>query len=256
MSNPSFIPLIHNYCDRWCERCTMGSRCSLYEGNMAKENTVELDNEAFWKKMADQFAATIDLLRQSAANHGLDLDNIPEDIVKEVEQQQEQVQVKMQEHPLKHIPGEYMKSANDLLEAGDLLEESGAELIQQLELGLQHPDIIQQKATEIQECVDVIQWYETIIPSKLGRALYGKLEDEADGDVFDEQGDANGSAKVAMMAIDRSLQAWALLLQALPKHEDDIIPVLALLQKTRQLTVSEFPNYEKFVRPGFDTEGQ
>ena len=29
--NPNRIPLIHNYCDKWCERCTMTSRCAVYE---------------------------------------------------------------------------------------------------------------------------------------------------------------------------------------------------------------------------------
>ena len=28
--NPNFISGIHNYCDRWCERCQFTSRCAVY----------------------------------------------------------------------------------------------------------------------------------------------------------------------------------------------------------------------------------
>lgn len=31
MNESKFIPGIHNYCDRWCERCYFTSRCRVYE---------------------------------------------------------------------------------------------------------------------------------------------------------------------------------------------------------------------------------
>ena len=34
-----FIPSIHNYCDRWCERCPFTSRCRAY----AMEMTIRID---------------------------------------------------------------------------------------------------------------------------------------------------------------------------------------------------------------------
>jgi hypothetical protein len=32
--NPDHIPGIYNYCDRWCERCQLTSRCLNYEINV------------------------------------------------------------------------------------------------------------------------------------------------------------------------------------------------------------------------------
>ncbi|MDB5210640.1 MAG: hypothetical protein JWQ30_1467, partial [Sediminibacterium sp.] len=42
-----FISGIHNYCDRWCERCTFTNRCSIYEdpGDVSPEER-DLNNKA------------------------------------------------------------------------------------------------------------------------------------------------------------------------------------------------------------------
>ena len=66
--------------------------------------------------------------------------------------------------------------------------------------------------------------------------------------------DSDGSAKIALIAIDRSIEAWIKLLQLLPDHEDAIIPLLAALQKIKKSGEAEFPDARKFVRPGFDEQ--
>lgn len=62
--------------------------------------------------------------------------------------------------------------------------------------------------------------------------------------------------KLQKIAIDRTISAWALLLEQLPKSEDEILSSLSLLQKIKSLLEKEFPNAEKFIRPGFDGDGQ
>ena len=64
--------------------------------------------------------------------------------------------------------------------------------------------------------------------------------------------DSNGSAKVALIAVDRSLLAWQKLLQYLPHAEDEIISLLALLQKIRDIGEETFPMARKFKRKGLD----
>ena len=53
-NNPDLISGIYNYCDRWCERCPLTSRCLVYateqEDNELFENH-DLRNEAFWQKL-------------------------------------------------------------------------------------------------------------------------------------------------------------------------------------------------------------
>ena len=53
-NNPDLISGIYNYCDRWCERCPLTSRCLVYateqEDNDSPANH-DLSNEAFWRKL-------------------------------------------------------------------------------------------------------------------------------------------------------------------------------------------------------------
>ena len=64
--------------------------------------------------------------------------------------------------------------------------------------------------------------------------------------------DSNGSAKVALIAVDRCLLAWQKLLQYLTDAEDEIISLLALLQKIRNIGEETFPMARKFKRKGLD----
>lgn len=99
----------------------------------------------------------------------------------------------------------------------------------------------------------MIYWYMHFIYVKLQRALHGKVEDDGREIENGFQRDFDGSAKVALIAIDRSMEAWIKLMQHLPDIEDEIISLLALLQRIKLTTENEFPEAGKFIRPGFDT---
>ena len=64
--------------------------------------------------------------------------------------------------------------------------------------------------------------------------------------------DSDGSAKVALIAIDRSISAWKLIYDLRLEAADSIQPLLFQLDKMRSETETEFPNARDFVRPGFD----
>jgi hypothetical protein len=66
------------------------------------------------------------------------------------------------------------------------------------------------------------------------------------------QSDSDGSAKVALIGIERSIGAWARLRELLPKKADSILPIMLHLEHLLRATEQEFPKAQSFVRPGFD----
>ena len=74
-----FISGIYNYCDRWCERCPQTSRClnfSISEEEFSDPEARDIRNEAFWKKLSGVFQETLELLKESAKEWGIDLETL------------------------------------------------------------------------------------------------------------------------------------------------------------------------------------
>ena len=71
--------------------------------------------------------------------------------------------------------------------------------------------------------------------------------------IFLDSSHADGSAKVALIGIDRSLAAWSELLRQLPDEEDRILSLLAALSRLSRDVEAAFHGARAFVRPGFDT---
>ena len=122
----------------------------------------------------------------------------------------------------------------------------------EITLGVHSHDGAKKETVLIKEGLAVIQWYSTFIHIKLMRALMGKFDDDGWEDHHGLQRDFDGSAKIAMIAIERSMQAWLELFQILPDREDDFLKILSLLEKLKTLIRKEFPLAEAFIRPGFD----
>src|SRR5262249_60370825 len=75
-NNPDLISGVYNYCDRWCERCPLTSRCMVYATEQEDHDLFEnhdLRNEAFWKKLSTIFQETRELITDWASNSGIDL---------------------------------------------------------------------------------------------------------------------------------------------------------------------------------------
>src|SRR2546428_3270289 len=131
----------------------------------------------------------------------------------------------------------------------------------------------------VSDAIEVIRWYQFFIAAKTYRALMG-LEDLGDEEVSDLEidpfsdgddasdvnpdlddedvllraacHDSDGSAKIALIAIDRSLSAWRLMQNALPERTESIVPMLIELEKLRRGIEQIFPRARDFIRPGFD----
>ena len=107
------------------------------------------------------------------------------------------------------------------------------------------------EAAGLMDIVEVIKWYHNMIYVKLMRALEGELEER--WECLDEfPKDSDGSAKVALIAIDRSIAAWVEMRTHFPEHEDEILDFLVRLERLRRKTENTFPNARAFIRPGFD----
>ncbi|HRF40385.1 MAG TPA: hypothetical protein PK198_16450, partial [Saprospiraceae bacterium] len=49
----------------------------------------------------------------------------------------------------------------------------------------------------------------------------------------------NGTAKIALISVERSLNAWALLMDMMPGEEDAILSILAMLQRLQRMLQAE-----------------
>ena len=253
-----FIDGIFNYCDRWCERCPFTSRCRLFEMDQElsseDEATASRDsqNAEFWQTLHNIFLQTKEMLREMAREQGIDVDELEPD--PEYERLQEERERRLEENELVQSAHDYHRLADGWFEERPgRFEEKGEELSRELLLEVHESDP-EAEAVRIADAVDVIRWYEYQIAVKLTRAAGQDLEDDWDEDDDPVQNDANGSAKVALLGMDRSLAAWSILRDTFPAEADSILDLMIHLGRLRTATEREFPHARAFVRPGFDTE--
>jgi hypothetical protein len=244
------IPGIHNYCDRWCERCSFGSRCAIYEdpGSIPSEEK-DMGNKAFWDRLAINFVKAHEMLKRAAEEAGVDLNAASKEI-EESEAKRERVRQESKNHPVSQLSWQYSEAARAWLKTQPGMEEKLTQLRDGLDMGVASLKEAKTKTESIQDCLAVIQWYQSFIHVKLMRALIGK----GDGLQLDEdtQRDYDGSAKIALISIDRSMQAWLRLFEMLPEQEDEFLKLLSMLEKLKGMALAEFPDAMAFVRPGFD----
>ena len=103
------------------------------------------------------------------------------------------------------------------------------------------------------DAIEVAQWDVHLIGAKLHRALHGRdrfMEEEDLDDDDPVQNDWNGSAKVALLSIRRSIAAWTTI--ALATRDPDAEGVAEELRRLEVDVERTFPDAWKFVRPGFD----
>jgi len=218
------------------------------EQDLETGESMEINNKAFWDKLHEIFNETMEILRESAEEMGFDLDSIDDE---EFTKQEELVRKKAQEQPYSRSAFEYAETVHNWFELNkDLFEEKQQELQNLLEAdikGVRPAD----EAVKITDCVEVIRWYQHQIYVKLCRAATGISRSEFEGsENFID--DANGSTKVAIIGIERSISAWGGLLKHFPEQEDSILDILVKLQRLLRQVETAFPNARKFIRPGLD----
>lgn len=249
--NPRMIVGVHNYCDRWCERCRLASRCSVFaieQSETPHPEARDSENAAFWDYLHDIFSATLEMATEWAEKNGVDLDEpMPDDYLA----LRAQVDEETRQHPLMAAASAYRERVRTWFSQMDEPYKNRAEqaeLEYRLELPAAHPEA---ELAELNEITEVVQWYHTLIVAKLHRATHQTIERELTGEE-DITGDANGSAKIALISMDRSLAAWVLMRNHFPDKEEAILDFLVQLERLRRATEKMFPNARVFKRPGFD----
>jgi hypothetical protein len=251
--DPRFISGIYNYCDRWCERCPFTSRCLVYAQEEQEKNDPaanDITNEAFWKKLGEIFQQTNEMLYEMAKERGIDLDAM--DHVGTARQERRH-RKEAENHALARAAKAYADMVDQWVEAEkEVFAEKQQELntMLELEIGGRQP---QKVAASIGDAVEVIQWYQHQIYVKLMRALLPEDLELLDDDGKPFPKDSDGSAKVALIAMDRSIAAWGTLREHFPEKTDGILDLLVYLDRLRRQTERHFPNARSFVRPGFGT---
>ena len=248
-----FISGIYNYCDRWCERCPQTSRCLNYamaEEEFADPKTRDIHNEAFWKKLAETFRDTLDLVKEMAASRGIDLEAIDPE---EFEEENRSVQEAAESHEISRAARAYADMAKNWFKGAEAFfgeeEEAGS--------GLQPVSGKEEEPEKggLEEALEVVRWYQYQIYVKMMRAISGLMEDESeDFDELDQYArDSDGSAKVALIGIDRSIAAWGIIGSRFPSFRSHDLPaILTHLERLRRRIEKDFPDARGFLRPGFD----
>src|SRR6266436_3281531 len=208
-----FISGIYNYCDRWCERCPLAARCLVYATEQADD--VSADPEAHDINSA-KFWRRMESIFQEA--HEMILELAEEAGLDRVE----------------------LEAEEDLID-----REQHRQDAKQHELSL--------SARRYAEMVE--RWFteEFVVEESVHDDITGKSKNmEDDIDVSDAGDDSDGSAKIALIAIDRSSSAWRVMQSSLPEKADSIKPMLLELERLRRTTEQIFPQARDFIRPGFD----
>ena len=249
--NKDLISGIYNYCDRWCERCAFTSRCMNFA--MSRKYTddpeaSDITNEKFWQNLSEIFKATRDMLEESAEELGIDLDAIDFEETSREEGIKDKI---VRNHECCRAAKKYYEMVDEFFESEykpslHVVDKSDGKHAPEL----QKIDNLDGPAG-LDEMVEIIYWYHHFIYVKLMRSVHGTLGDTPEI-LEDFPKDSDGSAKVALIAIDRSIAAWGHMHTYFAGHRDQILSIMMHLDGLRRRVEKIFPEARNFIRPGFD----
>lgn len=249
-----FISGIYNYCDRWCERCTFTNHCRVYEktSSLTPEQQ-DINNKVFWENISENFKNMFELLQKEAIRLGIDPNKpLTEEEEREYQIKEEQFEIETGQNSLFKLCTQYQNITKPFIEESEGMVDRVRELVDHLHLGINSEEDVVYTMADIGDCFRIIEWYFFFIEIKLKRALHGKLE----GEEWEVQNgfpkDSDGSAKIAIVAIEKSMAAWANLYKLLPSSQDKALQALSILEQINRKTLMEFPEALQFIRPGFD----
>jgi len=152
-----------------------------------------------------------------AKEHGIEPDAVSDEEFAEIQKRE---QAFVDEHELSRLTERYCQDAGKILETKE----------EWLIFSTLDEDLRD-------EMPEIIYWYQFFIAAKIQRGLSSLLDydgkyDEAE--LNDPQSDANGSVKIALIAVERSLMVWTSLLS--PENAAQISGLISLLKTIRRKT--------------------
>ena len=236
--NPRLIPGIYNYCDGRCPRCPFTDRCLTYLDNQEMDGGVTAlrEHASLAERVGATLRRTLDMLAEIGRRKGIDLRGLSEDSDAEAAK----IEAAFKRHyddPIVVRSREYAHVAWPIAQA----------------LG---PVVVARGDPLVIEAVETIEWFSTLISSKVYRAVAGQAECCHGGAGEDVPADHDGSAKVALIGIAESRDSWHILMEH-GRATADGVPAQAvrMLDALEAGIRKRFPNAMAFVRPGFDEPG-
>ena len=249
--NPNHIPGIYNYCDRWCERCPFTSRCLNFEMSEEKFGDIQdgdIDNEVFWQRLSETFQETMTMLKEMAEERGIDLDSLDLEDSQDLEDPLEEKSVV---HIASHMAKSYIDTVEKWFNENVYIFEDDARQMAAAHVADSSESQLQEDTVSLIDSVEVIRWYQHQIYVKLKRAIHSSQNED-----FEIQNgfpkDSDGSTKVALIGMDRSISAWGKMTKYFPDQKENILNIINHLDRLRRQTEKKFPAARAFVRPGFD----
>jgi len=235
MTFPNFdrISGVHNYCDGWCERCPFTTRCSVHAITVA-----------------------IGMCGgDSRAGMALAV-SLPPPVTAEEERRRAALIDAMNAcNPTDAEVGEFAREeearSERIEETAAVTASMQASLL--MDTWFDTHDAPERAASgPAGDALQVARWDRHLIPVKVQRALHGLDEYLRGETTWDDpvQNDWNGTAKLALLCLRRSIEAWDTLAEAL--GDPDARAVADQLRALRAEMERTFPNAFRFIRPGFD----
>jgi hypothetical protein len=224
--SPQFIQSIEQYCDRCCWRCPLTTRCrvpamvSLERAGPGRPAAVEL--------VARSLAASLKLvIGDIASGNAPPSRSGPADVPFDVERAAKAAQ----SDPLVEMASDYVRAAWMVLKGA-------------------RPQIDRAGDPAARDAVERLEEVSLTLGSKIYRAVAGAAESPAAAAV---QGDANGSAKVALLIIEESRRRWRVLMRpGISMANGAPAKFVDVLDSIEHALLGRFPRAFEFVRPGFD----
>lgn len=225
---------VFNYCFRWCERCPFTDRCATFqlEDEMRRELAMaEPEAEREYPRVMREIPGTLEEairhLRAFLEHMGENWEEIRYE-VDEPEVDEPSLNIEQLRTLSMDLTTRYFQS---------------------------QADKPQYRSEAHYQALTVLGWYTTMLAPKVNRALSELTDEEyslADYERIHYQSDGHGSAKIALLALARSLAALAVLSREVPEERADwrdyALDMLVMQQSLR----AYFPQVNAFERPGFD----
>lgn len=103
-----FISGIFNYCDTWCERCSLSSRCVVFmaESESGRLNKPPEFNEEFWSEITEMFEKVYTNLKVLIVERGVEVETVS------IDEEMKNVEEIVECHPLTLISETYFKQTH------------------------------------------------------------------------------------------------------------------------------------------------
>ena len=244
-----YIQGIFNYCDRWCDRCRLSSKCENYapffEGNLSELQKRDLQNVKFWENIDSKTEKTLDFVNTQANKNGVDISDI-----EKIERGKkfDLFQGMSQTNEVLKVGRKYEDQVDDWFDDACEKYPIRAESLTDSNLKLAKNSGFK-NVDEINDAIEIIFRYQLQIYLKLSRAFFSKGK-ESEGS--QEGNDSTGAARMIMEMLDRSLVSWKIIYDAFTDEQETILPVMFTLASMRNRILKEFPDVMSFIRPGFD----